>query len=326
MITPKSRYILVVDDERAVSQLLSVMLTAEGNEVAVAPDGVVAMDRIAERRPDLVILDLDMPRLGGLAVCRQLKADPKTQFLPILVLSGSLAADARMMAWEMGADEFLSKPFQKLEVAARCRSLFRHKDLIDELDSAESVLFALARTLEAKSPHTRGHSDRVTQYASDLGAAVGLQPLELDVLRRSAMLHDIGKLAIPDAILDKTGRLTPEEYEIVKRHPLDGVRIVEPLSSTRDLLPLIRWHHERLDGQGYPEGLAECELPQMVRILSVADVYDALASDRPYRPAMSLLKCRETMELNASHGGLDPELVSVFFADSHSRQRRKVES
>lgn len=307
------RTILVVDDEPGITKLLRTVLTADGHHVIEADDGLSAMERVNEQRPDLVILDLDMPRMGGFEVCRRLKSAPETRLLPILVLTGTGAADARMKAWELGADEFLTKPFQTLEIVARCRSMLRQKELVDALDSAESVVFALAHAIEAKSPYTHGHSERVTQYALSLAARLGLGEADVNVLRRGAVIHDIGKIGIRDAILDKPGRLTPEEFEIVKRHPAEGARIVEPLRTARDVLPLIRWHHERMDGNGYPDGLNGDAIPLSVRILSVADVYDALASERPYRPAMPHERCRNLMTQNADTGGLDPELVRIFF-------------
>ncbi|OWK39476.1 GAF domain/HD domain protein [Fimbriiglobus ruber] len=302
-----------MDDEPAIADLLRRVLEAEGHDVAIATDGEVALDQVAEHRPDLVVLDLDMPRMGGFEVCRRLKTDPGTRLLPVLVLTGTGAADARVRAWDLGADEFLTKPFPNVEVAARCRSLLRQKELVDALDSAESVMFALARAIEAKSPFTQGHSDRVARYAHALAKRLGLGACEVDTLRRGAAIHDIGKISTPDAVLDKPGRLTPDEYELIKRHPADGARIVEPLRSARDLIPLIRWHHERVDGKGYPDGLAGSQLPLIVRVLAVADVYDALASDRPYRVAMPHARCREVMVADAAGGGLDPELVRTFF-------------
>jgi putative two-component system response regulator len=309
----KNHSILVVDDEVAITRLLRMVLESDGHQVVVAADGQSALDRIAEHRPDLVILDIDMPRLGGFEVCRRIKSAPETRLLPVLVLTGTGAVDARLRAWNLGADEFLTKPFQNLEVAARCRSLLRHKELVDALDSAESVVFALARAIEAKSPFTHGHSGRVTRHAMALAEGLKLGQPEVDILRRGAALHDIGKISIPDRILDKPGPLTPAELEIVRRHPEEGVRIVQPLGSARDVLPLIRWHHERMDGSGYPDGLMGGTIPRLVRILSVADVYDSLASDRPYRPAMPHEQCGDVMRKNADEGGLDPELVKVFF-------------
>ena len=303
----------MVDDEPAISDLLRMVLEADGHRVVVSPDGQGALDRVAEHSPDLVLLDVDMPGVGGYEVCRRLKAAPETRLLPVLMLTGTGDAGARLRAWELGADEFLTKPFQTVEVTARCRSLLRQKELIDALDSAESVVFALARTLEAKSPYTHGHAGRVAGYALALAARLGLDAAALDVLRRGAALHDIGKISTPDAILDKPGPLTPAEFEVVKRHPADGARIVEPLRSARDVIPLIRWHHERLDGTGYPDGLAGGTIPPLVRVLAVADVYDALASDRPYRPAMPHGRCREVMTDNAAGGGLDPDLIQIYF-------------
>jgi len=310
---PSRRTILVVDDEPAITKLLRIVLEIEGHQVQVAANGQQAMECVATRRPDLIILDVDMPHVGGFEVCRRLKLAPETRLLPILILTGTGAANARLRAWELGADEFLTKPFQTLEVAARCRSLLRQKELVDGLDSAESVVFTLARVIEAKSQFTHGHSDRVTQYAITLAKQIGIGEADLDILRRGAALHDIGKISTPDAILDKPGPLSPEEFDVIKRHPADGARIVEPLRSARDILPLIRWHHERINGTGYPDGLVGDAIPHLVRILSVADVYDALASDRPYRTAMSYERCHEIMKNDSERGGLDPELVQHFF-------------
>ena len=307
------RTVLVVDDEPAIRRLLQRVLEAHGHRLVFADDGSEALDRVARELPDIVVLDVDMPNLNGFEVCRRLKADPATRLLPILMLTGTPMPDARMTGWELGADEFLTKPFQPLEVAARVRTLLRQKDLVDALDSTESVVFALARAIEAKSRYTHGHSGRVTEYALVLAKRLGLAASDTEILRRGAILHDIGKINIPDAILDKPGPLTFEEREVIKRHPVEGVRIVEPLRSARDLLPLIRWHHERIDGKGYPDGVSCGAIPLLARILAVADVYDALASDRPYRAALPHGRCREIMTENAASGGLDPHLVTLFF-------------
>lgn len=307
------RNILVVDDEPAISKLLKRILVADGYHVVVAKDGQTALSCIAEKRPDLIILDIDMPHMSGLEVCQRIKSASETKLLPILILTGTEIADCRTQAWDLGADEFLTKPFHAVEVSARCRSLLRQKDLVDELETVESVVFALARSVEAKSRFTHGHSSRVTQYCHMLAERHGLGAWESERLRRGSILHDIGKISIPDAILNKPGPLTADEYELVKQHPIEGSRIVEPLRSAQDVIPLIRWHHERMDGKGYPDGIAEHAIPFPVRILAVADVYDALSCDRPYRPAMSHETCRTVMEENAAGGGLDDKLVFDFF-------------
>src|SRR5262249_7151385 len=243
-------------------------------------------DLVSRRHPDLILLDLEMPKVDGYEVCRRLKQDPATRLIPIVVITGHSDHDAKLRCWEAGADDFITKPFRCLEVAVRCRALLRTKQLVYERDSSEAVVFAFARVVEAKSPYTHGHSERVAAYALALAAQVGLPEAEWETLRRGALLHDIGKVSTPDAILNKPQALTPAEFEIMKRHTIHGVRIVEPLASVRDTLPLIRSHHERLDGRGYPDGLRGDQIPYIVRLLTVVDVYDSLVSERPYRGAI----------------------------------------
>jgi putative two-component system response regulator len=305
-------HILVVDDDGAIAAMLEQLLTADGHRVTVARDGREALALVAGNRPDLILTDLDMPHVNGYELCRRIKQEPTTRLLPILMITGRNAQEARLRAWELGADDFLTKPFDTMEVRARCRSLLRVKRMVDELDSAEAVVFAFARAVEAKCRYTFGHSERVTSYALTLAQRVGLSETEQEVLRKGGLLHDIGKINMPDAILNKPGALTAEEYGIVKEHPVQGVRIVEPLQSIRETIPLIRWHHERLDGKGYPDGLFGGAIPLLARILVVADVFDALSSERPYRPALPVPKCLDILRTTAAGGGLDPELVYRF--------------
>jgi putative two-component system response regulator len=309
---PAPHKILVVDDDPSVRLLLQRMLAAEDYQVTLARDGQEALDIVSGLMPDLILLDLDMPRLSGLELCHLLKQNPVTRLIPILVLTGQDASSSRLQSWELGADEFLNKPFHNVEVLVRCRSLLRLKRLVDELDSAHAVVFAFARTVEAKCPYTLGHAERVTTCVAALAERLGLSEAERETLRRGAILHDIGKIYVPDALLNKPGPLTDEEFEVVKQHPLQGVRIVEPLRSIRDTVPIIRWHHERLDGQGYPDGLYGGAIPLLTRLLAVADVYDALASVRPYRPALPHDRCLELLRANSRGGGLDAELVESF--------------
>jgi putative two-component system response regulator len=306
------KHILVVDDNPTIITLLRHGLAAEGCLVSTAEDGLEAIALVDQQPPDLVLLDLDLPHIGGDEICRRLKKNPATQFIPIVMITAMAAMQNRLAAWEYGADEFLAKPFHLVEVIARCRSLLRIRRLIEERDSAESVVFALARAVEAKSPYTHGHSERVMRYSLALASARDIDARQHELLRKGALLHDIGKISIPDAILDKPEKLTAEEYETIKTHPLNGAHIVEPLLSVRDATPLIRSHHERLDGTGYPDGLRGDEIPQLVRILSVTDIYDSLSSHRPYRAAIPHRQCLEMLRENAFDGGLDPELVAIF--------------
>jgi putative two-component system response regulator len=304
--------VLVVEDEPAIATMLAALLKQDGYRVSCAADGIEALDRLADEPPDLILLDLGLPLLDGYEVCRRIKQDPRTRLLPVIILTAQDPLDTRLRVWELGADEFISKPIQTVELLARCQSLLRAKRLTDELETAQSVLFALARAVEAKSPYTHGHAERAAAYALLLADEIRLDRSQREILRQGALLHDIGKISIPDVILDKPGALTADEYEIVKQHTVQGARIVEPLRSLRETVPLIRSHHERLDGRGYPDGLRANEIPPLVRILAVVDVYDALSSLRPYRAAIPLPACLSILRESAAGGGLDGDLVERF--------------
>jgi putative two-component system response regulator len=291
-------------------------LSTAGYDVRVARDGQEALDLVHLQPPDLVLTDLDMPNMDGYALCQQIKRDPATHLIPVVIVTGRDTCDDKIRAWDLGADEFLTKPFRAIEVLARCRSLLRLKRLVDQLDSAEAVVFAFARTVEAKCRYTWGHSERVTDYALTLARRLALSDEECETLRKGGLLHDIGKICVPDAVLNKPGKLTEDEYATIKEHPVQGVRIIEPLQSVRTAIPLVRWHHERLDGRGYPDGIFGGAIPLLARILAVADVYDALSSERPYRPALPHEECLRILRENALGGGVDPELVHAFCARS----------
>ncbi len=317
--------ILVVDDDPFIGSLLRQGLTAEGFHVTVIQDGLEALAQVHRDRPDLILLDIELPGMQGDQVCRRLKYNQATQLIPIVMITGMGACQNKVDAWHYGADDFLTKPFQLVEVIARCRSLLRIKRLIEERDSAEAVVFALANAVEAKSPFTHGHSERVMGYCLELADAAGIDGRQREVLQKGALLHDIGKISIPDAILDKPGSLTDEEFDAIRAHPLTGVRIVEPLTSMREALPLIRSHHERLDGKGYPDGLGGNAIPFLVRLLSVCDVYDSLSSDRPYRSSIAHDECLHIMLDNAQNGGLDLDLVRLFERIVRARPPRHPE-
>lgn len=304
--------ILVVDDEPANCALLEEMLSAESYEVATARDGPEALEEFARLHPDLVLLDIQMPRMDGFEVCQRLKSDPESRLTPVVLVTGLAAREDRIRGIEAGADDFLSKPIDHSQFLARVQSLLSLKAYTDELERAESVLLALARSIEAKDPCTEGHCERLADYSARLGERIGLAEDEVIALRRAGIVHDVGKVVVPDNILLKPSRLTAEEWKIMREHTVVGERICAPLKSFRLVLPIIRHHHEKFDGSGYPEGLRGDQIPLTARVLQIVDIYDALTTERPYKRALSPEEAMETMESEVRKGWWDPGLFAEF--------------
>ena len=301
--------ILVADDNEANRELLSALLSAEGYQVVCAADGQEALARVDSGSIDLALLDVVMPRRTGFQVCQAMKSKPETRLIPVVLLTSLNSEADRIHGIMCGADDFLNKPVNKQELLARVHSLLRLKQFTDELDNAEMVLFSLALTIEAKDPYTEGHCDRLSKYSVALGEKLGLSPELRVALRRGGLIHDIGKLAVPEAILLKPGPLTPEERKIMEQHTVIGEKICAPLRSFRNVLPIIRYHHEKQDGSGYPDGLKGEQIPLTARILQVTDIYDALTTDRPYRKALSLDKAFSIMREEVKRGWWDGSLI-----------------
>lgn len=304
--------ILIADDDQTARKFLESLLVAEGFRVAVAQDGQEALERIQESRPDLCIVDFDMPRMNGLETCRRIKGTHETRLLPVILVTGLLPEDEKTRAIGAGCDDFLPKPYETDALLSRVRSLLRIKSLTDELEDAEDILMTLVRTIEAKDRYTLGHADRVGRYAVALGRALGCNAFELETLRKGGVLHDIGKLGIPDAILQKAGPLDDHEWEVMRKHPLIGCEICQRLKSLDGILPIIRHHHECLDGTGYPDGKRAEEIPKLVRIVNVVDIYDALTSRRSYKEAYSVGKAFQTMWEEVERGWWDGDVVKVW--------------
>jgi putative two-component system response regulator len=306
--------ILVVDDESAARTALAVLLRREGYEVFEASDGASALAACASFCPDLVLLDILMPGMNGFEVCRRIKATPETRLTPVVLITGLSATEDRIQGINAGAEDFLSKPIDVNELLARVRSLVRLKLFTDELEHAEAVLFSLAQSIEARDPYTRGHCERLADMSSRLGEKLGLAEDQITALRRAGVVHDIGKVAVPDAILLKPGPLSEEETRVMRQHPVVGERICAPLRTFRLVLPIIRHHHERHDGSGYPDGLHNSQIPITAAILQLADVYDALTTDRPYRKASTHAVALAIMEEEAKRGWWDRALLDAFHA------------
>lgn len=307
-------YVLVVDDVAASRDLLSSVLTRTGYRVDSLDDGREVVEIVRTRQPDLVLLDVMMPHVDGFAVCRALKADPATLLVPVVLITGLDDSESRVRGLDAGADDFITKPFNVSELRARVRSLVRIKRYTDDLDSAVAAIISLALTIEARDPLTNGHCHRLAAYAGQLGAAVGLSGDDLTALTRGAFLHDVGKVGIPDAILLKPGALTPDEYLAMQQHTVIGDRLCSHLRSLRRVKPIVRHHHERLNGTGYPDRLAGDEIPLLAQIVGIVDVFDALTYDRPYRPGLRIDQALDELRNEAARGWRQRDLVDTWIA------------
>ncbi|HUF25247.1 MAG TPA: HD domain-containing phosphohydrolase [Vicinamibacterales bacterium] len=304
--------VLVVDDYEPNLSGLRSLLEDAGYDVRTATNGCEALQSATEQPPDLVLLDVVMPGMSGVEVCRALKQYPSTRLLPIILISGTHDRANRLAGLEQGADDFLNKPIDPDELRTRVRSLIRVKRLTDDLESADTLFETLGRIVEARDPNTEGHCERLAHSATALGAAVGVDAAGLDALRRGASLHDVGKIGVPDSVLLKPGRLTPDEYQLMKEHPAIGDRLCSTVRSLDGVRPIVRHHHERLDGRGYPDGLAGEEIPLLAQIVSVVDVFDALTTDRPYRQRLPVSTAYEMLRAEADGGWCPRDLVESF--------------
>jgi putative two-component system response regulator len=304
--------ILLVDGEEINRRLLKAIFKTTPYKILESRKASEAMELLQSQKVDLVILDLMLPEVSGPELCRWMKAHRSTQLIPVLMITSVQGVENEIVGISSGADEFLIKPLHPSVVRTRVRAMLRNKSLVDSLDEAETILLALAQAVEHRDQSTGQHCQRLAVASVMLGEALGLPNSDLTTLYRGGYLHDIGKIGIPDAILLKNGPLNAEEWEIMRSHPIRGEDICRPMKSLWPVLPIIRSHHERWDGSGYPDGLAGEGIPLLARILQVADIYDALTTERSYKPALTPQAALAVMDEEVERGWRDPELVSLF--------------
>jgi putative two-component system response regulator len=306
--------VLIVDDVSANVELLKTLLSREGYSVITASDGQQALEMVEHEHPDVVLMDVLMPKLSGYEVCELIKHNKATRLTPVVLVTALHQSGDKIQAINAGADDFLTKPVNAHELRARVRSLVRLKRYTDDLDSAESVILSLALVIEARDAYTDGHCQRLASYATALGSALGMSEDQMAALYRGGFLHDVGKIGIPDAVLLKSGRLTPLEYEQIKQHPIIGDRLCGELRSLRQVRPIVRHHHERLDGSGYPDGLRGDAIPVLAQIMGIVDVYDAITTARPYKRALTREEGFEELTSEVARGWHRKDLVEAFIS------------
>jgi putative two-component system response regulator len=303
--------ILVVDDDELSARFLRRWLTREGHHVETVTRGADALETCRTSPPDLILLDL-MIQGAGFGVCLQLKEDEATRLTPLVIITSEADREARLRGIDCGADDFITKPFDPAELRARIGSLLRIKRFTDELDSAEAIILGLGATIEARDPCTQGHCQRLARYAMALGSSLNLDREDIAALERGGFLHDIGKIAVPDRVLLKPSALDATETRVMREHPVVGDALCAGLRSLKAVRPIVRHHHERLDGSGYPDGLKNGEIPLLAQIVAVVDVFDALTTERPYRPPLDRSVALELLSDEVSKGWKDRTLVDEF--------------
>ena len=306
--------ILVVDDIYENIEIIEQFLMRRGYEIFSASNGKEALEKVFSINPQLIITDGVMPEMDGFSLTKELRENPLTKLTPIIMVTSLSDTNDRIRGIETGVNDFISRPVDFYELLARVKSLVALKNYTDELENAEKVIFSLASAVEARDEYTGGHCERMAEYAKKFAVYLGLDEEDVKNCVRGGYLHDIGKIMVPDSILLKEGKLTEEEWIIMRRHPEEGESICKPLKTMKSVLPIIRGHQERWDGSGYPDGLKGEEIPFLTRIVTIVDFYDALSTERPYRRALTNDECFAIMREETKRGKWPPDLIEKFIS------------
>lgn len=308
----KPAKILVVDDMATNREIAKAALGINDYDVDEAENGQVALEKITNNHYDAVLLDILMPEIDGLEVCKRLRAIDQFKLLPVIMLTSLENPEDVVLGMDAGASDYINKPYSPEELKARIDGSIRQKRLTDRLDDIESVLFTLARMVEARDTTTGDHCSRLSHMGVVFGKKLQLTNSEIEALRRGGILHDIGKLGIPDHILLKKGKLTDDEWKIMRQHVVLGANLCQPLRTMQDTVNIVQYHHEAWDGSGYPNGLYGDKIPVLARVFQVLDIYDALVSIRPYKPAFTLDKVVSILQEESLKNLRDPRLINDF--------------
>ena len=310
----KKSKILVVDDEMANRLLLHGILGPHGYEIFEASNGEEALEMVEKMKPDLVLLDVVMPKKNGFEVCQALKSSNKTKLIPVVMLTSLDQLQDKLRGVDLGADDYINKPFNLAELTTRVKALLSLKHYTDELEYVHDVLTSIANIVESRDYYTHNHCKNVVKYSVAIAKMMNVSEEDIEMIRLGAGFHDIGKIAIPDAILLKPGKLTTEEFEVMKTHAAIGAELLKPMKTMEKVLPLIRNHHEKLDGSGYPDGWKNDEISLPIRILSVVDIYEALISKRTYKDSMLPEKAFGILKEESGKGWWDLRVIENLVA------------
>jgi len=317
--------ILIVDDDATGRQTLESILDGQGYRLEMAENGLQAIEKARQVLPDVILLDVMMPGMDGFEACQRIRSDPLLAEIPIIMLTALDDRKSLLDGLESGADDYITKPYDRHELRARLigiTRLNRYRKLLDErinlelahlqlLAAYDATIEGWSRAMDLRDKETEGHTQRVTTLSEKLGKMAGMSAEELVFLRRGALLHDIGKLGVPDEVLLKAGALTDEEWKIMRKHPQYAYDMIYPIEYLHSSLDIPYCHHEKWDGTGYPRGLKGEEIPLSARIFAIVDVWDAVTSDRPYRPAWGREKALQ--HINEESGKqFDPRIVELF--------------
>ncbi|MEJ5223484.1 MAG: HD domain-containing phosphohydrolase [Anaerolineales bacterium] len=308
--------ILLVEDDEILRQMTHTILQVDGHEVFDAENGREALGLFSQVKPDLVVSDISMPGMDGFSLLSEIRKLPDGSFVPFLFLTALSEKTDLLRARELGVDDYITKPFNTNDLLFAVRGRIQRRKMAMLFDTREAhlqTITMLANAVEARDVYTHGHVERVQGYAMALGRALGFSHEEMLVLEYGSLLHDIGKISIPDHILNKSGPLTPEEQVIMRQHTIAGAKLLEGIDHLRGAVPYVLYHHERWDGTGYPKGLAGVDIPREGRLLAIVDVFDALTTCRPYHAALPVENAL-AMIRQGSGSHFDPEMVKVFLS------------